>query len=271
MNLFWHTIHALRRLAGQRHLLLTLVRRDLASRYRGSVAGVLWSLLLPCSMLGVYYFVFGYINQPVRQGFFSAQGIDYALTLFAGLNLHALLAECIARAPQAIVSQPSYVKRIVFPLHLLPLVVVGTAFVQFLLASSILLLAYAALHGLSWSLLWWPLSWLSLLVLAAGLCLMLSALTVYLRDIGQLTGFVSTFLLFMAPVFYPLASAPAGLQPLLLLNPLTLPVETSRAVLTHSPLPDSSLLAGHALAALVFLALSSWVFRKTRRGFADVL
>ena len=268
-------LHALRRLAGQRHLLLTLVRRDLGSRYRGSAAGVLWSLLLPCSMLGVYYFVFGYINQPVRQGFFSPQGIDYALTLFAGLNLHALLAECIARAPQAIVSQPSYVKRIVFPLHLLPLTVVGTAFVQFLLASGILLLAYVALHGVSpslWlALLLWPLSWVSLLVLATGLSLLLSALTVYLRDIAQLTGFVSTFLLFMAPVFYPLASAPAGLQAWLLLNPLTLPVETSRALLTQGALPAPTLLAGHALASLAFLALSAWVFRKTRRGFADVL
>lgn len=268
-------LHTLRRLVGQRHLLMTLISRDLGSRYRGSVVGVLWSLLLPCSMLGVYYFVFGYINQPMRQGFLSAQGLDYALTLFAGLNLHALLAECIARAPQAIVSQPSYVKRIVFPLHLLPLTVVGTAFVQFLLASSILLLAYVAIHGVSPSLLWsvltWPLSWLSLLVLATGVSLLLSALTVYLRDIAQVTGFVSTFLLFMAPVFYPLANAPGGLQPWLLLNPLTLPVETSRAVLTHSALPAPSWLLGHALASLTVLVVSAWVFRKTRRGFADVL
>jgi lipopolysaccharide transport system permease protein len=195
----------------------------------------LWSLLLPCSMLAIYYFVFGYINQPVRQNFFSLEGSNIALTLFAGLNLHALLAECLSRAPLAITTQPSYVKRVVFPLHLLPFTVVGAAFVQFLLASGILFVAHFWLHGFSWALLAWPLSWLSLLVFSLGLCLLLSALTVYLRDIAQLTGFVSTFLLFMAPVFYPLASAPKGMQIALLFNPLTVPVETSRALFAGSP------------------------------------
>lgn len=262
---------ALRHLTAQRHLLRTLILRDLGSRYRGSFAGVLWSLLLPCSMLAIYYFVFGYINQPVRQSFFSARGADFALTLFAGLNLHALLSECLARAPLAIVSQPSYVKRVVFPLHLLPLSIVGSAFVQFLLASSILLVAHALLNGLSWSVLYWPLSWLSLLVLAAGISIILSALTVYLRDIMQITGFTATFLLFMAPVFYPLSSAPVKLQPWLLLNPLTIPVETSRAILTAAPLPGTPVLLAHAGFSLLLLMLSVWVFHKTRRGFADVL
>lgn len=271
MNVLLRVTNGLRNLAAHRHLLRTLIQRDLSSRYRGSAAGVLWSLLLPCSMLAIYYFVFGYINQPVRQSFFSAKGAEFALTLFAGLNLHALLAECLSRAPQAIITQPSYVKRVVFPLYLLPLTVVGAAFVQFLLASSILFVAHAWLNGLSWSLLLWPLSWLSLLVLAMGLSLLLSALTVYLRDIVQVTGFVATFLLFMAPIFYPLASAPAGLQTALLFNPLTLPVETSRALFTQTPLPDTPLLLAHAAASLLFLMFSGWIFRKTRRGFADVL
>ncbi len=271
MNLLLRVSTRLRNLMAHRHLLRTLIKRDLSSRYRGSAVGVLWSLLVPCSMLAIYYFVFGYLNQPVRQNFFSAKGADFALTLFAGLNLHGLLAECLSRSPQAIISQPSYVKRVVFPLHLLPLTVVGAAFVQFLLASSILFVAHIWLKGLSWSLFYWPLSWLSLLMLATGVSLLLSALSVYLRDIVQVTGFASTFLLFMAPVFYPLASAPAGLQTVLLFNPLTLPVETSRAIFTHTPLPDASLLLTHAMASLLFLIFSSWVFRKTRRGFADVL
>ena len=261
----------LRQLGANRHLLKTLIVRDLGSRYRGSVAGVLWSMLLPCSMLAIYYFVFGYINQPVRPNFFSAKSADFALTLFAGLNLHALLAECLSRAPQAIITQPSYVKRVVFPLHLLPLTMVGAAFVQFLLATAILFVAYVALNGLQPSLLWWPLSWASLLVFVTGLSLLLSALTVYLRDIVQLTGFASTFLLFMAPIFYPLASAPAGLQTILLFNPLTLPVETSRSILTQTALPDSWLLLAHGMASLAFLIVGAWIFRRTRRGFADVL
>jgi len=271
LNAPQHVVKVARSMRAHRYLLQTLIQRDLSSRYRGSAAGVLWSLLLPCCMLAIYYLVFGYINQPVRHGFFSAKGADFALTLFAGLNLHALLAECLSRAPQAIISQPSYVKRVVFPLYLLPLTVVGAAFVQFILASSILFAAHAWLNGLSWTLLLWPLSWLSLLVLATGMSLLLSSLTVYLRDIAQVTGFVSTFLLFMAPVFYPLANAPGKLQVVLLLNPLTLPVETSRAIFTQAPLPDTSLLVLHCVCSIVFLVFSGWVFGKTRRGFADVL
>ena len=271
MNIVSLVSEALRNLVGHRYLLKTLIQRELSSRYRGSSVGLLWSLLLPCSMLAIYYFVFGYINQPVRQNFFSLEGGNIALTLFAGLNLHALLAECLSRAPLAITTQPSYVKRVVFPLHLLPFTVVGAAFVQFLLASGILFVAHFWLHGFSWALLAWPLSWLSLLVFSLGLCLLLSALTVYLRDIAQLTGFVSTFLLFMAPVFYPLASAPKGMQIALLFNPLTVPVETSRALFAGSPLPDAHLLLGHAAASFLFLILGAWVFRKTRRGFADVI
>jgi lipopolysaccharide transport system permease protein len=109
------------------------------------------------------------------------------------------------------------------------------------------------------------------MVFSLGLCLLLSALAVYLRDIVQLTGFVSVFLLFMAPVFYPLASAPQGLQTALLFNPLTIPVETSRALFAQAPLPDAYLLMAHALASVLFLVLGAWVFRKTRRGFADVI
>lgn len=265
------SIIGLRQFVAHRHLLKTLISRDLSSRYRGSLAGVVWSMLLPCSMLAIYYFVFGYINQPVRPSFFSAKSADFALTLFAGLNLHALLAECLARSPQAIITQPSYVKRVVFPLHLLPLTMVGAAFVQFLLASGILFVAYVGLNGFHPTLMWWPISWASLLVFVTGLSLLLSALTVYLRDIVQMTGFVSTFLLFMAPIFYPLASAPAALQTALLFNPLTLPVETSRAILMQTALPDVRLLATHSITSLAFLVMGAWIFSKTRRGFADVL
>ena len=271
MNVLLQVSSSLRNLAEHRYLLKTLIQRELSSRYRGSIAGLLWSLLLPCSMLAIYYFVFGYINQPGRQNFFSQAGGNIALNLFAGLNLHAFLAECLSRAPQAIITQPSYVKRVVFPLHLIPFTVMGAAFVQYLLASGILFAAHLLLHGFSWSLLVWPLSWLSLMVFSLGLCLLLSALAVYLRDIVQLTGFVSVFLLFMAPVFYPLASAPQGLQTALLFNPLTIPVETSRALFAQAPLPDAYLLMAHALASVLFLILGAWVFRKTRRGFADVI
>lgn len=251
-----------------RHLLRQLVKRDVASRYRGSWAGLFWALLLPCIMLGVYLFVFGRVFTPVRGTGFNS---GFALSLFSGMLLHGLLAECLARAPNAILAQPSYVKKVVFPVELLPFTVVGTAAVQFLISSSVLLLALGLWQGVSWYACFWPLAWLPLLVFGAGVSLALAALTVYLRDLAQVTGFVATILLFMSPVFYPLDSAPAGWQKWLLLNPLTIPIETTRDLLVHGRLPNLKWWSVHALISLCVLLAGWWLFQRTRRGFADVI
>ena len=253
-----------------RHLLRQLVLRDVVGRYRGSLAGILWSLLLPCIMLAVYLFVFGHVFAPVRA---AGQAITphFALSLFTGMLLHGLVAECLSRAPNAILAQPSYVKKVVFPVELLPLTVVGTAIVQFMMGSAVLLLALALTQGLPATALLWPMAWLPLIALVAGLSLMLSALTVYLRDLAQITGFVATVLLFLSPIFYPLDSVPIALRHWLLLNPLTVPIETSRALLIHGRWPDLMAWGWHSLACLAVLGLGWWIFQRTRRGFSDVI
>lgn len=255
-------------LVRHRSLLWRLVQRDLASRYRGSLAGLLWSLVLPCVMLGVYLFVFGHVYAPVR-----GRGIDagFALSLFAGMLLHGLLAECLSRSPGAVLSQPSYVKKVVFPVELLPLTVVGTATIQFLIGSGVMFLAMSVSQGLGLHALLWPLAWLPLLALCMGVSFALAALTVYLRDLAQLTGFFSTILLFLSPVFYPLESAPTGWQRWLLLNPLTIPIESSRALLVHDKLPSLTLWGLHAVVCMVVLCAGWWIFQRTRRGFSDVI
>lgn len=253
-----------------RHLLRQLVQRDVASRYRGSLAGLMWSLLLPCVMLGVYFFVFGHVFVPVR-----SIGVDrssgFVLSLFIGMLLHALVAECLSRGPAAVLSQPSYVKKVVFPIELLPLTVVGTAAVQFLIGSGVLILALLIWQDLSAKALFWPLAWLPLLAFSAGITFMLSALTVFLRDIAQLTGFFSTVLMFLSPVFYPLESAPPGLQPWLMFNPLTIPIEATRSLLLHNQWPNPVTWSIHSLACLMTLYGGWWIFQRTRRGFADVI
>jgi len=253
-----------------RHLLRQLVLRDVVGRYRGSLAGILWSLLLPCIMLAVYLFVFGHVFAPVRA---AGQAITphFALSLFTGMLLHGLVAECLSRAPNAILAQPSYVKKVVFPVELLPLTVVGTAIVQFMIGSAVLLPALALTQGLPATALLWPMAWLPLIALVAGLSLMLSALTVYLRDLAQMTGFIATVLLFLSPVFYPLDSVPIALRHWLLLNPLTVPIETSRALLIHGRWPDLMAWGWHSLACLAALGLGWWIFQRTRRGFSDVI
>lgn len=253
-----------------RRLLQQLILRDVASRYRGSLAGILWSLLLPCIMLGVYVFVFGYVFAPAR-ALGKTITPDFALSLFTGMLLHGLVAECLARAPAAILGQPSYVKKVVFPIELLPLTIVGTAVVQFLMGSGVLFVALAATQGLPLKAFFWPLAWLPLIALAGGLSFILSALTVFLRDLAQITGFIATLLLFLSPVFYPLASVSKGLQYWMLLNPLTIPIEASRAMLIQGNWPDWAALGWHSLASLAALGVGWWIFQRTRRGFSDVI
>ena len=253
-----------------RYLLHRLVLRDVVGRYRGSLAGVLWSLLMPCIMLAVYLFVFGYVFAPARSAG-PAISPGFALSLFSGMLLHGMVAECLARAPSAILAQPSYVKKVVFPVELLPLTVVGSALAQFLLGSAVLFPVLALTQGLPATALLWPMAWLPLLAFAIGLSFMLAALTVYLRDLAQLTGFVATILLFLSPVFYPLDSVPLALRHWMLINPLTIPIETTRALLIRGQQPDLMAWVWHSLACLIVLGLGWWLFQRTRRGFSDVI
>ena len=254
-----------------RFLLRQLVQRDIASRYRGSLAGLIWSLLLPCVMLAVYMFVFGYVFTPVRRVGQETVNAAFALSLFAGMLLHGLVGECLSRAPAAVLAQPSYVKKVVFPIELLPLAVVGTAMVQFLIGSAVLLLALLFTQGLPATAWLWPLAWLPLLALAAGISFMLAALTVYLRDLAQLTGFVATLLLFLSPVFYSLDSAPPGWQQWLLLNPLTVPIEVTRSLLIKGTGIPLALWGWHAAGCAAALWAGWWIFQRTRKGLADVI
>ncbi len=258
-------------LIGHRQLLRRLVQRDLSSRYRGSWIGVLWSAVLPCIMLGVYVLVFGFVFIPARGAAMAAGRADFALSLFAGLLVHGLIAECLSRGPAAVLSQPSYVKKVVFPIELLPMTVVGTATAQFMVGSTILLLALALWQGLPATALLWPLAWLPVVALAAGVTFALAALTVYLRDLAQITGFVSTVLMFLSPVFYRLDSVPERWRAWLMFNPLTIPIEGTRSLLIDGRVPAPQLWGWHAIACLVILYAGWWVFQRTRRGFADVI
>ncbi len=254
-----------------RRLLASLVRRDVSARYQGSVAGLLWSLLTPLMMLGVYVFVFGYVFNPVR-GAPSGNVTDYAMQLFAGLLVHGLLAETLQRAATAVVSQPSYVKKVVFPVELLPLTVVGAALVQFFAGLLVLLLFLVLSRAIFFTGLLLPWVLLPAVVMCAGVALAVSSLAVYLRDITQITGLLSSVLMFLSPVFYPLSALPGWLQTLVQwLNPLAWPIEAVRDVLLRGRVPGWEGWIAYSAVSLVIFALGCVVFGKLRRGFADVL
>lgn len=265
------TTRTLTRLRQHHDLLRHLAWREITGRYRGSWLGLAWTVLTPLSMLAVYTFVFGVVFVP-RLGTGSANSpFDFALSLFAGLIVFNFFAEVINRAPGLIVAHPNYVKKVVFPLYLLPLAAVGAA-VFHAAVSSLLLCAVLALLGRlspwAWAL---PLAWLPYVLLVQGLAWGLAALGVYLRDIGQIVGMATTALLFLSPVFYPLAALPPALQLWVYLNPLTLPIEATRALLMGGQMPGAGTLLGYtAIACLTASAGALW-FAKTEKGFADVL
>lgn len=255
-----------------RQLLWQLARRDIAMRYRGTMGGFAWSLFMPLLMLGVYTLVFSVVFKarwPLPDD--QPQG-QFAVILFAGLMVHGLAAEVLNRAPTTITAQVNYVKKVVFPLSLLPVVPMMTALFHLAFSVAILLGAGLWLKGtVPLTSLWLPLVLLPYCIGLLGAAWMLAALGVFLRDIGQIVGLIVTVLLFLSPIFFPPEALPEAWRPYLLLNPLTLIIEQVRDVLLWGKLPDFRALGLYSIGALALAFVGKWFFQKTRKGFADVL
>src|SRR5215211_7627558 len=215
--------HLPRALWRQRELLRQLTAREVAERYRGTYLGVVWSFLTPLLMLAVYTFVFSRVLA-VKWGVGDAADNPalFALALFAGLIPFTVFSEAVHRAPSLVLNNPNYVKRVVFPLEVLPLTVLGAALIHSLISVAILVAGIALLLGfVSPTLLLLPLAYLPLVLLCAGLSWFLAALGVYVRDIGQGVTVAVQALLFLSPIFYAVDAVPPAFRPLLLLNPLS--------------------------------------------------
>ena len=256
-----------------RHRLLVsqLIQREILGRYKGSVFGLLWSLINPLILLAVYTFVFSFVFK-TRWNSGSDSKTEFALVLFAGLIIHGFLSECINRAPYQILNNPSYVKKVVFPLETLSWVTLLSTLFHALVSLVVWLIFFAALHHfMHYTLVFLPLVLLPLLFYALGLSWFLASLGVYLRDVSQITGIFSTLLLFMSPIFYPLSSIPDRYQGYLYLNPLTSIIEQARGVMMWGKPPDWAELSITLLVSLLVAWGGFAWFQKTRRGFADVI
>ena len=260
-----------RSFVSNRVLIYQLAKREVISRYRGSVMGLAWSFFNPLLMLAVYTFVFSVVFNARWGGDVAHKG-DFAIILFVGILVHGIFAECVNRAPTLIVGNASYVKRVVFPLDTLPWVAMGAALFHAMVTLVVLLLAQILIRGvLPPTALYIPLVVLPLVLFTMGLAWLLAALGVFVRDIGQMTGILTTVLLFLAPVFYPVSALPEGIRKWIYLNPLTFIIEQARDVLIWNKPPDFIGLGKYALFA-AFVAWFGFVcFQKLRRGFADVI
>jgi len=245
--------------------------REVIGRYKGSIMGLFWSFIHPVLMLAVYTFVFSIVFK-AKWGGEEESKAAFALLLFVGLIVHGLLAEVLNRAPSLILSNVNYVKKVVFPLEILPVISLVSALFHSLISLAVLLLAFLAINGyLPWTIIFIPIVLLPLITLILGLAWILAALGVFIRDIGQSIGIITTMMLFMAPVFFPLSALPVKYHPYILANPLTFIIEQSREVLIFGHLPNWSGLAIFMGIAITIVWLGYSLFQKTRKGFADVL
>lgn len=262
---------ALRSVARHRHLLWQLTRREIAARYRGSLLGFLWPFLIPVLMLAVYTFVFSVAFQARWPGATTSR-TEFALVLFAGLVVFTFFTEPLLRSPTLIVSQPNYVKKIVFPLEILPCVAVAAALFNAAVGFSILVVASVVLQGsVPWTSALVPLALVPLLPLCLGLSWLLAALGVFIRDISPLVSILTQVLMFMTPIFYPLAAIPAPYRRIVAMNPLALAVEQVRDLVFYGRGPDWTALAAGTAVGLAAGWLGLAFFQRTRNAFANVL
>lgn len=255
-----------------KQLVYQMVRREVVGRYRGSIVGMAWSFLIPVVMLFIYTFVFSKVFN-ARWGVGGEDGtVDFAIVLFVGMIVHGVFAECISRAPQLIIANTSYVKKVVFPLEVMPWVAMGSALFHACICVIVLLVTQLVTTGkLSPTFFLFPLVLTPLVFATMGVAWFMAATGVFVRDIGQTTGVITTVLLFLSPVFYPVSALPENFQFYLMLNPLTFVIEQSRDVLVWGKWPNWNGLALYALCGLMLAWGGFWWFQKMRRGFADVL
>ena len=255
-----------------RQLICQMTRREVVGRYKGSVMGLAWSFFNPVFMLAVYTFVFSVAFKARWTTGVEESKSQFALILFAGLIVHSLFAEVLNRAPNLILSNINYVKKVVFPLEILPAISMGATLFHSLISLGVLLAAFALFNGyLHWTAIFIPLILLPLVFLTLGLAWILASLGVFLRDVGQTIGIVTTVMMFLSPIFYPVTALPEEFRPWIMANPLTFIIEQTREVLIWGHLPNWIGLGIYTLAATAIAWVGYAWFQKTRKGFADVL
>jgi lipopolysaccharide transport system permease protein len=252
-----------------RYLLGQLIKRDVLLRYRGAMFGVLWIFLSPLFMLAIFAFVFGQVFQ-ARWPQQSGGGLPFWLLLYSGLITFNIFAETVSRAPASVRGYPSFVKKIIFPLHILPLVPLGAALVHAAFNFLILLAALAWTGNLHGQILLFPVLLLPVLLLALGISWFVGAWGVYIKDMTQIVPMFVQMLMFLSPVFYPASAVPAVLRPIYHYNPLGAVIESTRSVVAGQPVEWGPW--GLSLAfCLASLVLGYAFFEHSREEFADAL
>jgi lipopolysaccharide transport system permease protein len=261
-----------RHLWSQRNLLRQFTMREVKGRYRGSYLGMLWAFITPFLTLSVYTFVFSGIFG-ARWGHSESETfMDFALTLFSGMIAFNVFSDCASRSPALITTNSNYVKRVVFPLEILPLSLLGSAVIHSAMSLVIVLVGLLISSGrLHWTLVYLPLLYVPLSALTLGVSWVLASVGVFIRDVRNFIEVIVMLLFFLSAVIFPVSAFPGAVQPVLQLNPLVVIVDGFRRVVVWGEPPDWPWLAGVTIfSGLVMLVGYMW-FMKIKRAFADVV
>ena len=253
-----------------RQLIVQMTKREVVGRYKGSVMGLAWSFFNPVLLLVVFTFVFSVIFKS-RWGGDDSRTL-FAMVLFVGLIVLNLFNEVVNRAPGLIIANVNYVKKVVFPIEILPVIVASAALFHSLISLGVLLVAFILFNSfLHWTVIFIPLVLLPLVIVILGISWALAALGVFLRDVGHTIVIITTVLMFLSPVFYPVDAVPERFRPIIMANPLTFIINQAREVLIWGHTPNWIGLGIYTVTAIIIAWAGYSLFQKMRKGFADVL
>lgn len=253
-------------------LLFALVKRDITARYRGSWLGLFWSILNPILLLVVYYFVFTHVFKARLPQLYDGRDIGFSGFIFSGLIVYFLFSEVVTRAPSVIQENANYVKKVVFPIEVLPVVAVLSAAFNFLVAF-VVLQGFLLLsgEGIQLTSLLMPFILLPFLLFLLGVAWLISALAVYLRDVTYVVGFLATAMMFLSPVFYPPEVVPASFKVVMFYNPLTYFIESFRMTTVAGVVPPPGFMLISAVIGMATSVIGYGFFQRVRSGFADII
>lgn len=247
-----------------------MTKRDIKGRYKGSMLGVWWAIAMPMAMLAVFTFVFAGVFEAKWHA--SGSTVDFVLNMYAGLIVFWYFSEVVGKAPTLITAQPNFVKKVVFPLEVLPIVSILSALFHLLINMAILLVAvFLYKGGLGVGVVCLPLVIVVTIPILLGASWVLSSVGVYIRDIAAVIGIVMNMLMFLSPIFYPIEAVPASIKWAFELNPLTPIIEWVRVSAIEGEWPNVTDMAIFGFVCVCIAWLGAWCFGILRKGFADVL
>lgn len=252
-------------------LTIDLAKREIASRYKGSLFGYLWAIITPLLLLLVYTFVFGSVFKSRWNGFDSTSG-DFSIVLFIGMLTYNIFADSVSRSPWLITGNANFVKKVIFPVAILPVINVITAIFNFCMGLIPWLFINFYYHGLPpLTILLLPIIIMPVVLIGLGGGWLISALGVYFRDVGQFIGVLIMLLMFCSPVFYSVSAVPEDFRIFFHINPIATTIEMARQVSIFGTIPTfSNFIVPLAFSSIIAI-FGYFFFMKSKKGFADVL